>query len=141
MNRQEEINVLQSLKEDTYFAQVFKPDTIDAMCRNIENDFPLDCGVDLFENCQSVIRARNEVKTLRGQLDESVGEVEDLREQKSEMVDFLLEQANQISDSKVRANILDKVQYMVGQKATIKRKVQLGHDLTKEDKEWLAQNL
>ena len=141
MNRQEEIKVLQSLKEDTYFAQGSKPDTIDAMCRNIENDFPLDCGVDLFENCQSVIRARNEVKTLRGQLDESVGEVEDLREQKSEMVDFLFGQGNQISDSKVRANILDKVQYMVGQKATIKRKVQLGHDLTKEDKEWLAQNL
>lgn len=103
--------------------------------------FPLDCSIELFENCQSVIRTRNEVKTLRGQLDESVGEVEDLREQKSEMVDFLLEQANQISDSKVRANILYKVQYMVGQKATIKRKVQLGHDLTKEDKEWLAQNL
>ena len=65
MNRQEEINVLQSLKEDTYFAQIFKPDTIDAMCRNIENDFPLDCGIELFENCQSVIRTRNEVKTLR----------------------------------------------------------------------------
>lgn len=108
MTRQEEINVLQSLKEDTYFAQVFKPDTIDAMCRN------------------------------RG---ESVGEVEDLREQKSEMVDFLLEQANQISDSKIRTNILDKVQYMVGHKATIKRKIQLSLDLTKEDKEWLAQNL
>lgn len=84
MTRQEEIDVLQSLKEDTYFAQVFKPDIIDAMCRNIENDFPLDCSIELFENCQSVIRTRNEVKTLRGQLDESVGEVEDLREQKSE---------------------------------------------------------
>lgn len=109
MTRQEEINVLQSLKEDTYFAQVFKPDTIDAMCSNIEKDFPIDCGVNMFDNCQSVIKARSETKTLKGQLDESIGEVEDLREQKSEMVDFLLMQANQISDSKVRANILDKV--------------------------------
>lgn len=141
MTRQEEIDALQSLKGDTYFAQVFKPDTIDAMCRNIENDFPIDCGVNMFDNCQSVIKARSEAKTLKGQLDESIGEVEDLREQKSEMVDFLLMQANQISDSKVRTNILDKVQYMVGHKATIKRKIQLGLDLTKEDKEWLAQNL
>ena len=105
MNRQEEIKVLQSLKEDTYFAQVFKPDTIDAMCRNIENDFPLDCGVDLFENCQSVIRARNEVKTLRGQLDESVGEVEDLREQKSEMVDFLLDKLHLLKERNIHSYV------------------------------------
>lgn len=141
MTRKEEIQLLQSLKEDTYFAQVFKPETIDAMCRNIENDFAIDCGVDMFENCQQVIKARNEIKTLKGQLDESIGEVEDLREQKAAMVDFLLMQASQISDTRIKNEILDKVEYMIGTKATIKRKIQLGLNLTKEDKEWLAQNL
>ena len=43
MRKQEEIQVLQSLKGDTYFAQKFGSD-IDQMCENIKNDFPIEMG-------------------------------------------------------------------------------------------------
>lgn len=141
MTRQEEIDILQSLKGDTYFAQVFKPETIDAMCRNIENDFALDCGIEVFDNCQPALKARKEAKILKGQLDEKECELEDLREQKSQYVDFMLGQANKSSITEIKHNILDQVEYIIGTKETIRRKIQLGYDLTKDDKEWLAQNL
>ncbi len=94
MTAQEEIDILQSLKVDTYFSQVFKPDTNDAMCDNIRKDFPIDCGVDIFSNSQPAIAARKEAKTLKGQLKERTNEIEDLHRQKDDMVDFLLLQAD-----------------------------------------------
>ena len=48
MTRAEEIKLLQSLKGDTYFGHLFGPDQIDAMCHNIENDYPIELGVELF---------------------------------------------------------------------------------------------
>ena len=41
MTKTEEIKVLQSLKGDTYFAQVFPNKVIDQMCENIKMDFAL----------------------------------------------------------------------------------------------------
>ena len=43
MTRQDEIEVLQSLKGDTYFSQFFGQD-IDQMCQNISNDFCIELG-------------------------------------------------------------------------------------------------
>lgn len=43
MTKEKEIQILQSLKGDTYFAQKFGAD-IDTMCYNIENDFAIECG-------------------------------------------------------------------------------------------------
>lgn len=43
MTKLEEIKILQSLKGDTYFAQVFGSD-IDKMCENIKNDYPIERG-------------------------------------------------------------------------------------------------
>ena len=48
MTRADEIKALQSLKGDTYFAHLFDDAQIDAMCENIKNDFPIECGIDLF---------------------------------------------------------------------------------------------
>lgn len=42
MEKQKEIEILQSLKEDTYFGKFFKND-IDQMCQNITNDVPIEC--------------------------------------------------------------------------------------------------
>ena len=57
MTKQEEIDILQSLKGDTYFAQFFGNKDIDQMCQNINNDFAIEggCGfiqkaVDLEKN-------------------------------------------------------------------------------------------
>ena len=41
MTKQEEIDILQSLKGDTYFAQFFGSKDIDQMCQNINNDFAI----------------------------------------------------------------------------------------------------
>ena len=40
MEKVKEIELLQSLKGDTYFAQLFGDQQIDAMCENIKNDYP-----------------------------------------------------------------------------------------------------
>ncbi len=42
--KQDEIDILQSLKGDTYFSQYFKDEDIDQMCENIRNDFAIECG-------------------------------------------------------------------------------------------------
>ena len=42
MTKQDEIEVLQSLKGDTYFSQFFTSNDIDQMCQNIRNDFPIE---------------------------------------------------------------------------------------------------
>lgn len=49
MEKVKEIELLQSLKGDTYFAQLFGDQQIDAMCENIKNDFPIELGLSLFE--------------------------------------------------------------------------------------------
>lgn len=41
MTKEKEIQILQSLKGDTYFAQMFGDD-IDRMCENISVDFPIE---------------------------------------------------------------------------------------------------
>lgn len=48
MEKAKEIELLQSLKGDTYFAQLFGDEQIDAMCENIRNDYPIECGLKLF---------------------------------------------------------------------------------------------
>ena len=42
MDKQKEIEILQSLKGDTYFADFFGAHDIDQMCENIRNDFGLE---------------------------------------------------------------------------------------------------
>ena len=50
MEKVKEIELLQSLKGDTYFAQLFDNAQIDAMCENIKNDYPIEFGLNLFES-------------------------------------------------------------------------------------------
>lgn len=49
MEKVKEIELLQSLKGDTYFAQLFGNQQIDAMCQNIRNDYPIEYGLKLFQ--------------------------------------------------------------------------------------------
>lgn len=141
MTATQEIELLQSLKGDTYFAQVFKPETIDAMCENIRKDFPIDCDVNIFENCHEATKARSEIRILKGLLDERENEVEDLRQQKDSMVDFLIDQASTSSDSSTKKQIYEKAAEIIGDKEVIRRKIKFGYSLNIHDLEWLAQNL
>ena len=141
MTATHEIEQLQSLKFDTYFAQVFPEAVIDAMCDNIHKDFPIDCGIDLFENCHAAIKARTEAKILKGQLEERDNEVEDLHQQKNEIIDFLIEQASVSSDSTIKKHLYEKAYEIIGTKEVIRRKIKAGHTLNNHDLDWLAENL
>lgn len=141
MEAKKEIGLLQALKEDTYFAQVFKPEIIDSMCENIRKDFPIDCGVDMFENSTSLLKAKQENKTLKGQLQERENEIEDLHEQKQKMADYLIrhlfESSNPSTDQEIESYLDD----YIGRKEIIKRKIKIGIDLSSTDQEWLLNNL
>lgn len=141
MTRQEEINVLQSLKEDTYFAQVFKSETIDAMCENIRKDFMIDCGIDVFENCHSAMKARSEAITNKGLLDEANGTIESLREQKTEMTDLIIQLLYADSNPSTDQKAEEFLDTYVGRKEIIKRKIKLGLKLSDIDEKWLYNNL
>lgn len=141
MDASQEIKILQSLKGDTYFAQVFKPDTIDAMCENIRRDFMIDCGIDVFENCHSAMKARSEALTNKGLLDEANGTIESLQEQKSEMSDLIIQllyaRNNPTTDQEAE-KFLDTY---IGRKEIIKHKIKLGLKLSDLDEKWLYNNL
>lgn len=62
MTKQEEIEVLQSLKGDTYFAQMFGAD-IDTMCENIKNDFAIECGCTFNRETEVLRKEMENVKT------------------------------------------------------------------------------
>lgn len=62
MTKQEEIEVLQSLKGDTYFAQKFGVD-IDKMCENIKNDFAIECGCTFNRETEVLRKEMENVKT------------------------------------------------------------------------------
>lgn len=62
MTKQEEIEVLQSLKGDTYFAQKFGAD-IDTMCENIKNDFAIGCGCTFNRETEVLRKEMENVKT------------------------------------------------------------------------------
>lgn len=141
MDASQEIKILQSLKGDTYFAQVFKPDTIDAMCENIRRDFMIDCGIDVFENCHSATKARSEALTNKGLLDEANGTIESLREQKSEMTDLIIQllyAGNNPTTDQEAEKFLDTY---IGRKEIIKRKIKLSLGLSDTDEKWLYNNL
>lgn len=141
MEASQEIKILQSLKEDTYFAQVFKPDTIDAMCENIRRDFSIDCSVDLFENCHSAMKARSEAQTNKGLHDEANGTIESLREQKSEMADLIIRLLYERSNPTTCQEAQKFLDTYVGRKEIIKRKIKLNLGLSDTDEKWLYNNL
>lgn len=141
MEASEEIKILQSLKGDTYFAQVFKPDTIDAMCENIRRDFMIDCGIDVFENCHSAMKARSEAVSIKGLLDEANGTIESLREQKSEMADLIIRLLYADSNPSIDQEAEKFLDTYIGRKEIIKRKIKLGLKLSDIDEKWLYNNL
>lgn len=56
MTKQEEIDILQSLKGGTYFAQFFGSKDIDQMCQNISNDFAIEGGCGFYQKAETLER-------------------------------------------------------------------------------------
>lgn len=78
-----------------------------------------------------------ETKVLKGQLEEANNIIEDLREQKSQMLDFLIEQAEKWSASDLR----EKAIKILGAKEYLRRKVENGFNLWESDRELLIELL
>ncbi|MEE0994046.1 MAG: hypothetical protein UH541_03915 [Prevotella sp.] len=62
MTKQEEIDILQSLKGDTYFAQFFGSKDIDLMCQNINNDFAIEGGCRFIQKAETLERINADLK-------------------------------------------------------------------------------
>ncbi|MDR1120679.1 MAG: hypothetical protein LBM08_07145 [Dysgonamonadaceae bacterium] len=93
-----------------------------------------------FKKCGSsrlVAELFGRTRTLKGQYEERCNEIEDLHEQKNEMVDFLIERAQAFSDKE----LLEKASEMVGQKEVIRRRIVKGHTLWSHETEWMLSNL
>lgn len=78
-----------------------------------------------------------ETKVLKGQLEEANNIIEDLHEQKSQILDFLIEQAEKWSASDLREKAIE----ILGAKEYLRRKVEKGFNLWKSDRELLIEIL
>lgn len=132
-SRKSEIRLINKLFEmDGYFKDVFHG-VQRQMVDNIKNDFYLLSGTG-FGDTEALER---DVRILRGQLEERCNELEDLREQKRDMADFLIEQAEKWSASDLRVTAIE----MVGEKEYLRRKIEKGFNLWAADKEMLMEVL
>lgn len=123
MTKQEEIQTLQSLKGDTYFAQKFGQD-IDVMCENIARDFPIEL------NCSFMTKEDALQKALKEQ-------------QKKSKDKFMTFAENVILSASMStaADINKVVEGYIGKDAVIKFKHANNIQLTDEEIDYLVNNL
>lgn len=126
MEKAKEIGLLQSLKGDTYFAQFFGDEQIDAMCENIKNDYPIELGLNIFEG--SCVAKEN--AELRKQLTRHVKWEESAAE-------GILLKANEHMDDSL-AYIAES---LVGSDKCLAIKLRLALPLSEEDRDILVKLL
>lgn len=126
MNREQEISVLQSLKGDTYFAQLFGDEQIDAMCQNIRNDYPIECGLEIFQGSQ----VAKENARLKGKL-------ADRWQAEEAAAKAILRKAGDHYDETLE----DVAERLVGRKKCLRLKLQDNLPLTDDDRDELLRYL
>lgn len=72
MEKAKEIELLKSLKSDSYLADEFGAETIDKMCENIKNDFPVMLGTTYMKSIEDKEAALNK------KVDKLESDIEDL---------------------------------------------------------------
>lgn len=127
MEKAKEIELLQSLKGDTYFAQLFGDEQIDAMCQNIRNDFPIECGLKLF---QASPVARENVK-LKSQ-------VAQLQQVNETVAKTLLYKANEHLDDTLDDTLEDLAECLIGHNKCLIMKFRLVLPLNEDDRDELV---
>lgn len=140
MTKTEEIKVLQSLKGDTYFAQVFPNKVIDQMCENIKMDFALDNGIDIFEYSSSAQMYKGKVRTLRQNIDELTTENEALRKMNNDLLELSVLSILK-AGFKYDSNEYKSIVALTGLRYIVLAKIKYGYALTDEEKEYLTNNL
>lgn len=140
MTKTEEIKVLQSLKGDTYFAQVFPNKVIDQMCENIKMDFALDNSIKTFEYSTAAQSWKAKYISSNELVEDLRSENESLKRINNELLEMLVIaslQAGFSYDSKEYKQIVS----LVGLKYIIFAKIKRGNALTEQEKEYLTNNL
>ena len=122
MEKAKEIELLQSLKGDTYFAQLFDDKQIDAMCENIRNDFPIECGLNLFQG-SAVAKENTKLKAA----------LTSCWEKEFAVAKELLVKANGLDDS-----LEDLAERLIGHKKCLVIKLRFALLLSEDDREELA---
>lgn len=126
MEKVKEIELLQSLKGDTYFAQLFGDEQIDAMCENIRNDYPIECGLNLFQ-CSPVAKENTELKRR----------LASCWEREESVAKGILIKANDHLDDSLE----DLAERLIGHKKCLVIKLHSALPLTEEDRDTLAKLL
>lgn len=140
MTKTEEIKVLQSLKGDTYFAQVFPNKVIDQMCENIKMDFALDNGIETFEYSTAAQSWKAKYISSNELVEDLRSENESLKRINNELLEMLVISSLSAGwkyDSKEYKQIVS----LVGLKYIILAKIKRGNALTEQEKEYLNNNL
>jgi hypothetical protein len=126
MEKIKEIELLQSLKGDTYFAQLFSDEQIDAMCLNIRNDYPIECGLNLLQ-CSSVGKENTELKKR----------LASCCEREESVAEGILIKANDHLDDSLE----DLAERLIGHKKCLVIKLHLALPLSGEDRDALVKLL
>ena len=140
MTKIEEIKVLQSLKGDTYFAQVFPNKVIDQMCDNIKMDFALDNGIETFEYSSAAQMYKGKVRELRQNIGELMSENEALRKINKDLLELLVLSALK-AGFKYDSNEYKSIVALAGVRYIILAKIKHGYALTDKEKEYINNHL
>ena len=126
MEKVKEIELLQSLKGDTYFAQLFGDEQIDAMCENVRNDFPIERGLNLFEG-SLVVQENTKLKS----------QINQLRLINKGVAETLLVKAGEYGDDTLE----DLAEGLIGYKKCLAMKLGLALPLDEDDRDTLTKLL
>ena len=119
MDKKQEIEILQSLKGDTYFADFFGNHDIDQMCENIKNDFGLEHCCQFYQKTSIFAKVQEENKKIE--------------EVKQNLVKGLIEDFDGIIPNEMYNRLVDAV----GQMFIIKFKREEEYPLTEAEIDWL----
>lgn len=135
MEKKREIEILQSLKGDTYFNDFFSNEDIDKMCYNIGADFGIECGCKFNEKSVELEAKLKEEKSKHEQALRKMSEAISQR-----MEDFgrsIIEAAGENMDAKV----YDRLEEEFGIAFIIKTKRSFGITLNDSEIDYMISKL
>lgn len=121
MDKSKEIEILQSLKGDTYFQDFFGTHDIDQMCENIRNDFSLEYCCQFYQKAAIFEQKVNDTEKKA-------------KENTENFVRGLIDDF----DGHIPSEIYDRLEDAVGKLFIINWKRQQEYPLTEEEIDWLV---
>jgi hypothetical protein len=121
MDKSKEIEILQSLKGDTYFQDFFGTHDIDQMCENIRNDFGLEYCCQFYQKAAIFEQKVNDTEKKS-------------KENTENFVRGLIDDF----DGHIPSEIYDRLEDAVGKLFIINWKRQQEYPLTEEEIDWLV---